>query len=337
MFLQNLKLKVLSLSVIALLAAGTGTLVWRATLATSKKTQAAKATSGEGQVALAKRERPDKIYIAAQRAQRTGPGRSREIIYRLMAVDSMTGARTNLLDHCGMRPRVSPDGKLLAFEREDALWILGLNGNAEPRKLVELGGSSLGSPPIWSPDGKQIVISLAHAQAARQVNIDGTGSVDSRVPPGDLVLDWSSDGRWLLTASHRNAKNGWVLYIMRPDGTEQRRITSEGNPFYARFSPDGRRVLYTDNGLGQQSGIWVVSADGKNARRVFPEPNPPFETNTSACWSPDGKRIAIILAGLQRRGPPPFPAQIVVMDLDGGHRSEIKIPGAGMSDMPDWR
>jgi Tol biopolymer transport system component len=60
-------------------------------------------------------------------------------------------------------------------------------------------------------------------------------------------------------------------------------------------------------------------------------------TVASACWSPDGKRIAIILAGLQGTGPPPWPAQIVVMDLDGGHRSEIDIPKAGMTDMPDWR
>ena len=47
--------------------------------------------------------------------------------------------------------------------------------------------------------------------------------------------------------------------------------------------------------------------------------------------------LAIILAGFQGTGPPPWPAHIVVMDLDGGHRSEIHIPEAGMTDMPDWR
>jgi Tol biopolymer transport system component len=60
-------------------------------------------------------------------------------------------------------------------------------------------------------------------------------------------------------------------------------------------------------------------------------------TVASACWSPDGKRIAIILAGVESSAPLPWPAQIVVMDLDGGHRSEIEIPEAGMTDMPDWR
>ena len=96
-------------------------------------------------------------------------------------------------------------------------------------------------------------------------------------------------------------------------------------------------MLYTDNGHREQSGIWVVDADGKNARLVFPVADPPFETVASACWSPDGKRIAIILAGLHTTAPPPGPAEIVVMDLDGGHRSKIDIPKAGMTDMPDWR
>ena len=337
MFLQSLKLKVLSLSVIALLAAGAGILAWRATVAMPKKAPAASVTSGQEQAAVAKHERPGRIYITAQRAKRAGPGRSREIIYRLMAVDPTTGASTEILDGCSMRPRVSPDGKLLAFEREDALWVLGLDPSAEPRRIVGLGGTAVGSPAVWSPDGKQIVISRANAQAALRVKIDGTGSEELPIPPQDLVLDWSSDGRWFLTASRRGAKKGWVLYIMRPDGKEQRRITEEGNPFYARFSPDGRRVLYTDNGRGEQDGIWVVDADGKNARLVFPVANPPVETVASACWSLDGKGIAIVLAGLETTGPPPWPAQIVVMDLDGGHRTEFQIPAAGMTDMPDWR
>ena len=192
MFLQSLKLKVLSLSVIALLAAGAGTLVWRAAVDMPKEAQAAPATSGQEQVAVAKRERPGKIYVTAQRAKRAGPGRSREIIYRLMAVDPTTGARTDILDGCSMRPRVSPDGKLLAFEREDALWLLGPDPNAEPRRIVGLGGSSLGSPPVWSPDGKQIV---THCRArardpASQHRRHGLGGIagPARRPGPGLVL-----------------------------------------------------------------------------------------------------------------------------------------------------
>ena len=84
-----------------------------------------------------------------------------------------------------------------------------------------------------------------------------------------LVRRLARDGRWLLTASSRGAKIGWQLYVMRPDGTEQRRITEGGNPFYARFAPDGSRVIYTDNARGDQSGIWIVNVDGTNSRRIL--------------------------------------------------------------------
>ncbi len=57
----------------------------------------------------------------------------------------------------------------------------------------------------------------------------------------------------------------WQGTVAIPKEVQAAPATSgqEGNPFYARFSPDGRRVLYTDNGRGEQSGIWFVDADGK--------------------------------------------------------------------------
>jgi Tol biopolymer transport system component len=123
---------------------------------------------------------------------------------------------------------------------------------------------------------------------------------------------------------------------MRPDGTEQRRITEGGNPFGGRFSPDGRRVLYADNARGKQSGIWVIDVDGKNGRLVFPVDRD--ERNASAGWSSDGETIAITLAGISPSAAGvPTPVRVVGMDLDGGHCREIDIPKGGMTDMPDWR
>ena len=132
-------------------------------------------------------------------------------------------------------------------------------------------------------------------------------------------------------------KLGWQLYVMRPDGTEQRRITDGGNPFYARFSPNGRHVIYTDNARGNQSGIWTVDVDGTNARRVLPVDRNKF---SSACWSPDGKRIAVTQGDLNPRphpgGDPQF-VHVVVVDLDTGKQSKIVLPDLGQTDMPDWR
>jgi Tol biopolymer transport system component len=124
---------------------------------------------------------------------------------------------------------------------------------------------------------------------------------------------------------------------MRPDGTEQRRITEGGNPFYARFSPDGRQVIYSDGARKDQSGIWIVNVDGTNARQALPVDRNKI---ASACWSPDGKRIAVTLGflnpGMQPGGDPET-VQVVVVDLDTGRQSKIILPNLGRTDMPDWR
>jgi dipeptidyl aminopeptidase/acylaminoacyl peptidase len=103
-----------------------------------------------------------------------------------------------------------------------------------------------------------------------------------------------------------------------------------GNPFYARFSPDGRRVVYSDNGRDEQSGIWIVDVDGKNGRPVLPvktKPKAEAVTIGSACWSPDGQRIDVALSTLEEDVTKAAGAVqvvvVVVINLGGGHRSEI--------------
>ena len=54
--------------------------------------------------------------------------------------------------------------------------------------------------------------------------------------------------------------------------------------------------------------------------------------NASACWSPDGKRIAVTLSPLNpnpQAGRDSQPLQVVVVDLDGGGQSKIILPDAG--------
>lgn len=341
MFLNQLKVMVLSISMIAMAGAGAGLLAWRSMAAGPGQEPANPAPATprpKPAPAVAKQERAGKIYFAAVRPDPRGSG----VINTLMAFDPQTLARMNIFDGCAIRPRVSPGGKWVAYQTGGAVWVRGVEPNAEARSIAKLGDSESGSPPVWSPDGKQIVISMGRGEGGRwifttwRIQVDGSGAEKLPVPPEDSVHDWSPDGRWLVTVSQRGAKIGWQLDIMHPDGTERRRITDGGNPFGARFSPDGRRVLYADGARGEQSGVWTVDVDGKNGRLVCPIDR--SKMNASPCWSPDGQRIAMTLTeSWPGAATFPKPVRIVVMDLDGGHRSEILIPDAGPTDMPDWR
>jgi DNA-directed RNA polymerase specialized sigma24 family protein/Tol biopolymer transport system component len=278
-----------------------------------------------------------RIYVTAERGVRSLPN------YSLITLDPNNGDETRVLDGCWVRPRVSPDGRTVAFWGEEDLWSGSLADGGEPKRILDVAAGEAGGPPVWSADGRQIVVSLAQKKGDGQarwtfttvrVNADGTDRTELKIPPEDHVHDWSPDGQWLLTASTRNAKFVWQLYVMRPDGSDPHQLTEGGHPYYARFSPDGRRVLYTNGGGEEQSGIWVIGLDGQDRRRVFASK----ESDTaSACWSPDGTRIAVVLTsprdaqGAQKAG------RVEVIDLDGIPRATLRPAGGSMGDMPDWR
>lgn len=274
-----------------------------------------------------------KIYLAAPSAARNAEG---EQTNSLLAIDPETGNWLTVLNDCGSRPRVSPDGRMVALAREGALWVAGLGDGPEAKRLVDLEGSTAGSPLVWSSDGKRIITSLGTHKddglwvfRTIRVGVDGADRTDVAIPEQDGVHDWSPDGKWLLTASSRNAEIGWQLYVIRPDGAESRQITEGGNPFYARFSPDGRRVLYADGTTQERRGIWVVDVDGTNRRKVFATE----KAIASPCWSPDGSRIAVAIREIGNQDG----CRVELMDLDGGGRLTVALAEGAMADMPDWR
>jgi Tol biopolymer transport system component len=67
-----------------------------------------------------------------------------------------------------------------------------------------------------------------------------------------------------------------AVYVMRADGTHQRRLAAGSNPV---FSPNGKRIAFTtftQEGTfgGQHGAIIVMNADGSQAHAVTPDPLP---------------------------------------------------------------
>ena len=54
---------------------------------------------------------------------------------------------------------------------------------------------------------------------------------------------YSPDGQWLAFTSNRGGN--WDLYVMRPDGTGLRQVTSHaGKDDHAAWSPDSRELAF---------------------------------------------------------------------------------------------
>jgi TolB protein len=85
---------------------------------------------------------------------------------------------------------------------------------------------------------------------------------------------------------------GSDLYLMRPDGTHQRRITrTPGFEASAKWSPDGERILYDKDPqtLCPKPQLYVMQADGTHLRRITHDRG----CYSSPAWSPDGSRIVV--------------------------------------------
>ncbi|HEX3529766.1 MAG TPA: DPP IV N-terminal domain-containing protein [Thermoanaerobaculia bacterium] len=119
-------------------------------------------------------------------------------------------------------PRFSPDGKLLAFERDrKGLWILDLASHQE-RKLVDalLDGPPLGSerPFDWSPDGRWIAYLSYGDRLFRDIRVVPVAGGAPRAVSflanlnGD-DLSWSPDGKFLLYVTGQRTENSQIARI----------------------------------------------------------------------------------------------------------------------------
>jgi dipeptidyl aminopeptidase/acylaminoacyl peptidase len=171
------------------------------------------------------------------------------------------------------------------------------------------------------------------------VNADGSEPRKLPIPETDQVDDWSPDGAWVLTSSHRDKGVGYQIYRMRLDGTDARRLTTTGAGVLnldGRISPDGERIAYFRIG-DRQSGIWGMDADGSNPNRILEAKEGAIPGGPS--WSPDGQRIACTVHAERRHEKgylEMLDHKLVILDLKGGAPVYVAPPLPSGMGNPQW-
>src|SRR5205085_12358395 len=102
---------------------------------------------------------------------------------------------------------------------------------------------------------------------------------------------------------------------------------------FPRFSADGKRIVYMHQKEGNHNALWVMDRDGRNAVRIVE-----YRTtwHPMACWSPDGRRLAVVDHGYDARGVPER-FHLDVMNASGSGRRTLPLPEALHMSPPDWR
>ena len=129
----------------------------------------------------------------------------------------------------------SPDGQRIAFamsvNQPDEYEIFLMNVDGSNVEQLTNGLPGIGGSIDWSPDGKYLLI-YAGPQGNKNIfRIDIGGKTATQLTNGgnNAASSYSPDGQWIAFNSLRN-NNQADIFIMRPDGTDIRQVTTDPEP-----------------------------------------------------------------------------------------------------------
>jgi hypothetical protein len=215
---------------------------------------------------------------------------------------------TRFATRCNNDHGLSPDGNLLAISdqsqepHQSLIYIVPSSGGL-PRRITQ------NSPSYWhgwSPDQKTLAFC-----GERNGNFDiytipadpAQGSTETRLTTAnglDDGPDFSPDGKCIYFNSERTGS--MQIWRMRPDGTEQKQVTSDDfNNWFPHPSPDGKWLVFLsyDQGVSGHPPnkdvmlrLMSLGADRKITvlARLFGGQG----TINVPSWSPDSQRLAFV-------------------------------------------
>lgn len=195
-------------------------------------------------------------------------------------------------------PALSPDGERLAYvargpDGATRIFVKPTHGGSVTQIT---NGNGHDTAPAWSPDGAHVA--YAHMDDGQCViRIADAFGTSSRAagPCGSretLKMSWSADGRRLAIAARKNNNSGpfRIELVDLESGARQpvsdppEGIVGDDSP---AFSPDGRSIAFLRSISGAIGDIFVMSADGRAARRVTTDNADVIGID----WEPDGRNL----------------------------------------------
>jgi Ca2+-binding RTX toxin-like protein len=143
----------------------------------------------------------------------------------------------------GVMASPSPDGKRIAYLRDDVLYVANADGSNE-REVDGVRQPSWDlTGPAWAPDGSRFAIATVGGLAV--VNADGSGlHVVYRGSNQSVNPSWSADGKTI--AFEDNGASHWQIRVVAPDGSGSQVLISSAtaNFRYPQFSPVSNTLAF---------------------------------------------------------------------------------------------
>ncbi len=236
------------------------------------------------------------------------------------------GMKHQVSSQGGIQPLWARNGKQLFYRWQDQVWAVDVRtdggfATGKPRLLFERPGYGSAVPirgydlshgwtaiphgqartkeahachrndPIWTPDGKRIVLSWQKSTVPNLFSqpYDGSSPME-RLTTSEYAQypeSWfsSSDGQTLALAEY-HADTGYdILMLETRSGRVRPFLNSQFNEMYPEFSPDGRWIAYSSN-ESKRDEVYVAS---------FPMPGMKHQVSSQGgeepLWARNGKQL----------------------------------------------
>ncbi|MCW1919162.1 Tol-Pal system beta propeller repeat protein TolB [Rhodobacter sp. KR11] len=182
-------------------------------------------------------------------------------------------------------PRFAPDGQTVVFtlEKDGNSDLYALNTNSG--SLSQLTNApSIETAPSFSPDGGSITFESDRSGNQQIYVMPAGGGEPTRISSGKgryAAPVWSPRGDFI--AFTKIADGRFYIGVIRPDGSDERLLTSSFLDESPTWAPNGRVIMFTRQGEGAagNAAIFSVDVSGRNLHQV---PTPSGASD--ADWSP---------------------------------------------------
>lgn len=277
---------------------------------------------------------PDGKKIAYVKWYRSKEGR---LVNGIWVIPASGGAPVLCSDlpGSGRGPVWSPDGKMIAFNREpgvdnesNEIWIVPVSDDgkaaAAPAKIT-LPLSTYDFLAGWTSDNK-IGLNLQNPPHRAIYTVPASGGNAVQVTPAGWPFHprWSPDGkriffRWDGIASVPSEGGEISIGPVGADSKISEATPGGGNA----VSPDGEKIVFSgarvvlrDNKRVHEVDIYTIAIDGGEPNKLTTSPG----QDRFPCWSPDGKEIAFIRYG---DAEPSKEMSICIVPAEGGEIRQL--------------